>query len=226
MKSLYLCSGVTGALALACALGLAGCGGSPAELSLGGSVSGLTKPGLVLQNNGGPDLAVPSGSTSFYFPDLIASDEKYNVTIKTQPTGATCTVSSGSGRSAYNVSSVVVSCVTFSFDVGGTINGLPGPNGPSGAPCAFPNQTGKDQCLVLNNGSVTKAFPYGTTTFNMTTPISDSSGNVALYYGRVTDDLPYGITIFQQPTGKTCSITNGVGVMAGAAVTNLKVDCI
>ena len=63
---------------------------------IGGTVSGL--PGsLVLQNNGGDDLTV-TGSGSFTFAKAIDDGLRYEVTIKTQPSGETCTVSQGSGR--------------------------------------------------------------------------------------------------------------------------------
>jgi hypothetical protein len=220
MKSLYLRSAATGALALACAVGLGGCGGSAAELSVSGSISGLSRTGLVLQNNGGPDLVIPASATSFTFPELIAADEKYNVTVKAEPKLVHCTVTNGSGRSAYNVSSVVVSCVTESFDVIGKITGL------TGQACVYPNTAGSPQCLVLNNGPYTKRIDTGATTFNMTSTLLDSNGTVIASAGKVADGVPYGITVYQQPTGKTCSVSNGVGVVAAADVTNVQVDCI
>lgn len=222
MKSLYLRSAATGALALACAAGLGGCGGSPAELSVGGSISGLSRTGLVLQNNGGPDLVISSTATSFAFPELIAADDKYNVTVKAEPALVHCTVTNGSGRSAYNVVSVQVSCVTTPFNVGGTITGLDGPA------CTYPNKDdapAAPHCLILNNGPYTKYFASGTTKFDMTSKLLDSTGAVVATAGMVADGSPYGITVYQQPTGKTCSVSNGIGVVAAADVANITVNC-
>ena len=121
MKSLILRSSV----ALACALSLAACGGGGGNLLLGGSVVNLTKPGLELQNKSGPVLKVNAFDSIFSFPELLGSDEDFDVQIKTQPTGAKCEVKFGKGRTgAYNVTSVVVSCITNTYNLGATISGL------------------------------------------------------------------------------------------------------
>ena len=88
------------------AIGLASCGGgagtsnstppSPTSTTytIGGRISGLTGTGLVLQDNGGDDLSVAAGATSFTFPTALASGSSYNVTVLTQPSNPaqTCTV--------------------------------------------------------------------------------------------------------------------------------------
>ena len=80
------------------------------QYSIGGTITGLTASGLVLQNNGGDDL-VPGGGT-FTFATLVANSSAYAVTVLTQPTGQTCTVTAGSGAVAgANVTSVAVDCV-------------------------------------------------------------------------------------------------------------------
>ncbi|MDL2356650.1 MAG: hypothetical protein QFF03_15465 [Pseudomonadota bacterium] len=120
MKSLTLRSSV----AFACALSLAACGGGGGNLSLSGTVYGLVKDGLVLQNNGGTPYPVSAGTAVFVFPQLLKSDEDFNVTIKSSPSNAVCTVTNGKGRTgAYNISSVVVTCITNTYDLGGTISG-------------------------------------------------------------------------------------------------------
>jgi 6-phosphogluconolactonase len=80
--------------------------------TLGGTVSGLSGAGLVLQLNGGHDLAV-SADGSFTFAANIAASGTYQVTVKTQPTGPaqTCSVANGLGDLAgANVANVAVSC--------------------------------------------------------------------------------------------------------------------
>jgi hypothetical protein len=57
---------------------------------IGGTISGLTGTGLVL-NNGGEDLAI-TGNGTFTFLTPVASGATYNVTVKTQPSGAPCAV--------------------------------------------------------------------------------------------------------------------------------------
>lgn len=201
MKSLYLRSG----LALACALGLAACGGGNDNLQLGGNVFGLLKNGLVIQNKGGPDLAIPAGATGFVFPELISSDSDFEVTIKTLPASTKCDVVNGKGKSgAYSVYSVEIRCTTTSYDLGGTISGLDAPG------------------LILINGSQRQEIDAGATSFTMTKFKEDK---VTYDSGRVPDGQPYGITIFRQPTGRTCSVANGTGTMGSTAVTNVAVTC-
>ena len=53
--------------------------------SIGGTVSGLAGSGLVLQNNGGDDLAI-SADGSFTFATPLVDGSSYEVTVLTQPT--------------------------------------------------------------------------------------------------------------------------------------------
>ena len=82
-----------------------------APVLVGGSVSGLTGAGLVLQNNGGDNLAV-SGNGAFTFASGIAAGTNYSVTILSQASGQTCTVQGASGTANAAVTSVVVSCTS------------------------------------------------------------------------------------------------------------------
>lgn len=80
--------------------------------TVGGVVNGLTGTGLVLQNNGGDNLAVTAGG-AFTFAAKVASGHNYNVTVKTQPgtPAQTCAVSSGAGNiTNANISDVTVTC--------------------------------------------------------------------------------------------------------------------
>ena len=132
MKSLYLRSCV----ALVCAAGLAACGGSGGNLVLGGQVVGLNRDGLVLTNKG-VDLPIPKGSTQFSFPDLIAANTEFDITVKTDPAGMKCTPVNAKGTtSTFAVSGIGIICAAFPRRLGGTISG----------------QSGK---LVLANGSDT-----------------------------------------------------------------------
>ena len=80
--------------------------------SVGGIVSGLTGTGLALQNNGGDTLAVAAAATAFTFSTELLDLDTYAVTVSTQPTGQTCTVTNGSGAiAAADVNDVAVDCV-------------------------------------------------------------------------------------------------------------------
>jgi hypothetical protein len=52
---------------------------------MGGSVSGLTGSGLVLQDSGGDNLSIASGASVFTFATPVATSAAYAVTVLTQP---------------------------------------------------------------------------------------------------------------------------------------------
>ena len=92
--------------------------------TVGGTVSGLTGTGLVLQNNVGDNLAVAAnGVISFATP--VGGGAPYAVSVLTQPVGQTCSVQNGSGTANAAVSNVAVTCIP-TFTVGGNVNGLVG----------------------------------------------------------------------------------------------------
>ena len=96
--------------------------------TVGGSVSGLTGSGLALLLNGSTNLPISTNGT-FVFTGAIDSGATYAVTVDTQPANPTqiCTVANGNGTiGAVNVTNVVVTCVTSTFAVGGTVVGLVG----------------------------------------------------------------------------------------------------
>ena len=83
------------------------------QFTIGGTVSGLNGTGLVLQNNGGDDLAIAADG-GFTFATPLDDGSSYSVTVLTQPTGLiqTCTVSNGGGTLAgNNVNNIAVDCV-------------------------------------------------------------------------------------------------------------------
>jgi hypothetical protein len=179
--------------------GLAGgCSDSPNLYRIGGQIQGLVGSGLVLRNNGGDDLAVPAGATSFAFATLLRSGERYAVTVFAQPSNPSqvCTVSNGSGTVGNaNVTNVVVSCAT-TYLVGGTITGLSG--------------TG----LVLrNNGGDDLTVPPNATSFTFPTPVASGQ--------------PYAVTVATQPSNpaQTCTVANGSGTVGSANVTSVSVSC-
>lgn len=118
--------------------------------TLGGTIQGLSSPGLILAN-GSATVNVPSGASTFTFPTLFEVGTNFNVTVGTQPTGLVCTVSAGSGTMpGIAVTSVIISCTTQTFIVGGTITGL-----------------GANTGLVLANGTDTLVVPANATQFTM-----------------------------------------------------------
>lgn len=122
--------------------------------TVGGSVSGLNGS-VVLQNNGGNDLTLDSNG-SFTFTNPITPNSSYVVTVKTQPTGQTCTVSSGDGMVAEeNVTDVAVVCTPNTHTIGGSVSGLNG--------SVVLQNNGGDNLTVSSNGpfTFTTALNYG-----------------------------------------------------------------
>jgi hypothetical protein len=82
------------------------------EYKVGGSVLGLTGAGLVLSNNGGDDLGV-SADGAFSFAAKLKSGAAYAVTIKTPPSGQTCTLKDATGNvGGGDVAKVTVVCLS------------------------------------------------------------------------------------------------------------------
>lgn len=93
--------------------------------SVGGTVSGYTTSGLILQNNGTDSLPL-SASGGFTFPTQLANGASYSVTILSQPAGQTCSIANGSGIiSSANVTNVTVTCSTITL----TLTPTSGANG-------------------------------------------------------------------------------------------------
>jgi 6-phosphogluconolactonase (cycloisomerase 2 family) len=125
-------------------------------------VSGLDAVGLVLQNSGGPDLAI-SANGAFTFPAQVASGAAYAVTIKTQPNIGPlqlCSLTNGSGTVASAaVTNVSITCVSrmfkFLYSTSATSNELRGYsiNAATGALTAVPGMP-----IPTGNGP---AFPIG-----------------------------------------------------------------
>ncbi|MEN9865413.1 MAG: hypothetical protein RL748_1003, partial [Pseudomonadota bacterium] len=65
--------------------------------------------------------------------------------------------------------------------------------------------------LKLTNGGDTQEIAANSTTFTMS---------------RVPYGIAYGVTVLQQPTGKTCSVSSGIGTMGDVAITNIVVSCV
>jgi 6-phosphogluconolactonase len=103
-----------------------------ATYTVGGTVSGLAGPGLVLEISNSfdtpPDDLGVSSSGSFTFGMQLAKGIGYGIGVKTQPLTPPqyCQVTDGSGTiGAANVTNVQVSCEA-GYTVGGTVSGLAG----------------------------------------------------------------------------------------------------
>lgn len=157
-------------LLMIASLSFSACGGGsgstttppPVAYTIGGTVSGLSGTGLVLQNNGGNNLSVATNG-GFAFTMPVASGGPYSVTVLTQPSSPaqTCAVTNGTGTVSANVTSVQVSCVP-AYTIGGTVSGL------TGTPLAL-QDNGVDNLGINANGAFTFATPIASGgTYNVT----------------------------------------------------------
>ncbi len=105
----------------------------PSAYSIGGSVSGLAASGLVLGLTWGSQTAsIAPAVANYQFAIEAPSNTAYTVSVKTEPTGQTCTLANATGTvSTTNVTDVDVTCTTntyalsYTTDGNGTINGNP-----------------------------------------------------------------------------------------------------
>ncbi len=192
------------------ALALAACGGGggssgngdagggsppPAQYTIGGSVTGLTGTGLVLQDNGADNLSVTQ-SGSFTFATKVSSGGAYAVTVLTQPSGETCTVANGSGTASGNVTNVGVSCAAgANVTIGGTVTGLTGTG-------LVLQDNGGDNLTVTQNG----AFTFAT----------------ALASGKA---YAVTVLTQPTSPSQTCTVSGGSGTTGSANVTSVAVSC-
>lgn len=210
MKShYYRASTASIGLALACALGLAACGGGKEQFPDQTIVAGLlnvTQPGLKLKLNGGTAHEVPPGN-AFIFPDKISANSAYKVELGGQlpPNAISCEVLGGTGSVGIETPRTIgVECTLYTFKLGGSITG---------------NFTGE---LVINNGSSTQTLQPGATRFEL---------------APVPEGVPYSVTILSQG-GNKCALTPAraaapgvpfidapVGLMPKGELTNLNITC-
>ncbi|MEQ5843480.1 lactonase family protein [Paraburkholderia acidicola] len=164
-----------------------------------GNITGLNAGGapITLVNNGKDTLTV-NANGGFQFPTALASGATYSITVATQPTGETCTVSNGSGTvSSANVTSISVSCSAIpakTYTVGGNVAGL-----NAGSSVTLKNN-GSDTVSVSANGSF--VFPVS-----------------------LVNAAAYNVTVGTQPTGETCTTSNAIGTVNNANVANVSVVC-
>ena len=188
---------LSGLLSITAGCGGGGNGGSP-TYAVGGTVAGLAGTGLVLRN-GGDSLAV-SGNGPFTFATKLGTGTAYAVSVQSQPTGPTqtCSVSNASGTvAASDITSVMVTCTTNKYVVGGSVSGL------SGSGLVL-RDNGGDDLAVSANG-----------TFSFATDLASGAAYRVSVAAQPTSPV------------QNCMVTNGTakGTVASAAVTTVAVVC-
>ncbi len=169
--------------------------------ALGGTISGLTTSGLKLKN-GSDELTVASGSSTFQFSSTVADGATYSVTVKTQPTGKTCSVSSASGTMvSAGVTNITIACSTNSYSISGSISGLV----TSG--------------LRLKRGDDLLTVSSGASTFSFITPIAYGAS-----YSVVVDAQPEGYTCSLSNSSATMGANNVTSVQVTCAVNSFSIS--
>lgn len=162
---------------------------------VGGIVTGLSSGQQVTLLNNNSDPVILSTNGSFAFPTRVAYNGNYAVTVGTQPTGQTCTVSQGAGSGTVaNIDSVTVICSDNKYTVGGTVTGL-----------------AQGQQVTLLNNSADPLIVSDNTKFTFAMPVAFQGS--------------YAVTIGTQPTGQTCSVSNGIGAGTVADINAVAVTC-
>ena len=168
------------------------------SFTVGGTVTGLSGAGLVLQNNAGESVTVAQNG-SFSFATPIASGGAYSVTKFSDPVNPwqTCTLANAAGTvAAANVTSVTVSCSANTYAVGGTVTGL-----ASGDSIVLTNNAG-DPLTVSANGA-----------FAFATPIASGA------------TFAVSATSPSSPIAQTCTVWSGSGSITSGAVSSVRVNC-
>lgn len=167
----------------------------PATYAIGGTISGLSAEGLVLQNNDGDDLTVAANADAFEFATEVTAGGAYRVAVLTQPEGLTCTVGHGNGTNiSADVNDVAIVCSADTYTIAGTVAGL----ATSG--------------LVLqNNGADDLAVAANATSLQFATPVAHDGG--------------YHVTVLTQPLGLFCTVAHATGVHVAANVVDVEVSC-
>ncbi len=167
--------------------------------SIGGSVSGLAAGNsLTLQNNGA-DSAIVSSNGAFVFATALADESTYSVTVLSNPTtpNQICSITNGNGTLAgQNIMDIIVTCVTNTHTVGGSISGL-----ATGNTITLQNNGGDDQ-INLGNGPFVFSAQDDGSTYAVTVLNQPTAPN------------------------QTCTVSSGSGVLIGNNVTNVSVTCV
>ncbi|MCB1160182.1 MAG: DUF1566 domain-containing protein, partial [Leptospiraceae bacterium] len=117
------------------------------------------------------------------------------VTVKTQPTGQTCTITNGSGTASSNVTNVNVTCVTAAYTISGLVGGL-----GTGLNVVLQNTVNSESKTIGANGS-----------FSFTNKVS--------YNGS------YAVTVTTHPTNQFCMITGGSGTNVIGDISTIIIAC-
>lgn len=164
--------------------------------TVGGTVSGLSGSGLILQNNGGDDLPIAADG-SFAFSTSLNDLSAFAVTASTAPSAPnkSCSITNGSGNLAgADITNVSVIC-TNTYTIGGTVSGL------NGSGLVLQNKGSNDLPITADGNFTFSTSLNDLSTFAVTVSTAPSWPN------------------------QNCIVANGSGNLAGENITNVSVIC-
>lgn len=167
------------------------------KFSIGGSFSGGgSHVGLTIANGVDSLRVTSNGETSFTMPTQMVPGNSYNLQITAHPTGKTCSVSNGIGTVGNaNITNIAVLCSTTGYSLSGSVTGLDSAN----------------IGLTLSTNGQFTSVPAGSTGFDFPSELPVGTA--------------YNIGIASQPTGATCSVSDGSGIMPAANVSSAAIHC-
>ncbi|MDD5527723.1 MAG: InlB B-repeat-containing protein [Patescibacteria group bacterium] len=180
--------------------------------TIGGTISGLSGT-VVLQNNGKDDKTI-SATGSFTFSTATTTGSGYSVTVLTNPSGQTCTVSSGSGTvSGANITAVTVACADntcATVSHASTYNAYPTCGAASCASGYTLSGSGSAAvCAAQSSGGGGGGSPADTTAPGIPANFkaATSTGKIILSWINPTDSDFAGVKLYRKinsaPTGQT-----------------------
>lgn len=165
------------------------------SFTIGGTITGLTSSGLILQDNGASSLPVSANATSFTFAAQVASGSSYAVSVLAQP-NPSCAITNGSGTVGNSsVTNITVACAGTSSNIGATVSGL----------------LANTAVVLQDNGGDNLTISTNDTATNFNAPVASGAA--------------YVVTVLTQPAGQTCTLgANASGKVASANI-NVAVTC-
>jgi hypothetical protein len=178
-------------------LALAACSGGDLVAYIGGDVSGLTAGQNVVLENNGRNALVVSSNGRFNFSDRLVIGEEYRVTIRNQPAAQVCQL----------------------FNATGTVNDRSDDVSSVKVVCVN---------LPALSGTVSGLNAGGTVTLSNAGVLLPVSSNGAFAFpGVLPIGTAYLVTVASNPTGQTCTVTNGAGTTTNSTTppTPVTVTC-
>lgn len=163
--------------------------------AISGSVAGLTSGSTLVLAAGPQSTLSVTANGTFTMPVRLASGSSYAVTVQTQPIGSICTVAAGAGT--------IASTAITNVDV------RCAPTAISVAGTVRGLNAASSVAIKLNEGS----------------PLTLSANGAFNFPSTVAFGSPYAVTVAAQPSGQTCSVSNGTANLATANATDVQVVC-